>query len=112
MILEIRTYRLKPGTRDEFVRLMREVAVPLLTEAGIDTVRCGRSLVDEDGSEEAYLMRAFPSLQALEAQETAFYGGEAWRRGPREAILACIESYHSITIEAPAAAVDALRALG
>jgi hypothetical protein len=27
MILEIRTYRLKPGTRGEFVRVMRDEAV-------------------------------------------------------------------------------------
>jgi len=109
MILEIRTYRLRPGTRDEFVRLMRNVAVPLLTDAGIDTVRCGPSLVDEDGNEEAYLIRAFTDLQAHEAQETAFYGSDAWRSGPRDAIIGCIESYHSITIEATATAIDALR---
>jgi hypothetical protein len=112
MIIEIRTYRLKPGTRDSFVKLMREVAVPMLADAGIDTVRCGPSLVDEDGHEEAYLMRAFASLDALEAQETAFYGSDAWRSGPRDAILACIESYHSIAIEATAAALDALRIPG
>lgn len=110
MILEIRTYRLKPGTREEFVRLMREVSVPMLTAAGIDTVRYGQSIVDEDGNEEAYLMRAFPSLQAHEAQEEAFYGSDEWRRGPREAILACIDSYHSIVIETTGRAIDALRA--
>jgi hypothetical protein len=109
MILEIRTYRLKRGTRDEFVRLMREAAVPLLAEAGVDTVRCGASLVDEDGNEEAYLMRAFPDLHAHEAQESAFYSSEAWRSGPRDAILACIESYHSVAIETTASAVDELR---
>jgi hypothetical protein len=109
MIVEIRTYRLRPGTRQEFVRLMRDVAVPMLTEAGIDTVRCGPSLVGEDANEEAYLIRAFPSLEAHEAQETAFYGSGAWRDGPREAILACIDSYHSVVIETTGAAVAALR---
>jgi len=109
VILEIRTYRLKPGTRDSFVKLMREVALPLLKTAGIDTVRCGPSLVDEDGNEEAYLMRAFPTLEVLDAQETAFYGSDPWRSGPRDAVLACIDSYHSIVIETTPAAIEALR---
>jgi len=33
VILEIRTYRLVPGMRDEFVRLMRDVSVPIVLEA-------------------------------------------------------------------------------
>ena len=109
MIIEIRTYRLKAGTRDEFVRVMREEGVPLLTRHGIDVVAHGASLVDEDGHEEAYLIRAFPSTQARDTQEEAFYGGEEWRQGPREAIVSRIESYHTIVIEASEEAVRALR---
>lgn len=108
MILEIRTYRLKPGTAEEFVRLMREESLPLLAKAGIRVVAAGRSLVTEDGHDEAYLIRAFPSLAEREGQEAAFYGGSAWRDGPREAVLACIESYHTIVLEVAADAVDAL----
>jgi hypothetical protein len=108
MILEIRTYRLKPGTRAEFVRVMRTDAVPLLEKHGIAVVDCGASAVDEDGHEEAYLIRAFPSLAAREDQEDDFYGGEEWREGPREAIVSRIESYHTIVIEADEAAAEAL----
>ena len=109
MLLEIRTYRLKPGTREEFVRLMREDAVPLLSRAGIDVVTCGGSLVNEDGHEEAYLIRAFGSLTEHHEQEKAFYASDAWRHGPREAIVSRIDSYHSIVLEISPAAVDALR---
>ena len=109
MILEIRTYRLKPGTRDAFVALMRGEAVPLLVRRGITVVDCGPSLVDEDGSEEAYLVRAFPSLEARREQEEAFYGSDEWRQGPRETVLAPIESFHTIVMEVSQEAVDALR---
>ncbi|MFI7104762.1 hypothetical protein ACIBK9_00485 [Nonomuraea sp. NPDC050227] len=51
MILEIRTYRLKPGTRADFLQIMHEEALPLLAKAGIDVVSSGASLVDEDGHE-------------------------------------------------------------
>ncbi|GAB3275583.1 hypothetical protein GCM10027589_00850 [Actinocorallia lasiicapitis] len=99
MIMEIRTYRLLPGTREEFVRVMREESVPLLERHGINVVACGASLIDEDGHEEAYLIRAFSSLEMHREQEEAFYGSEEWRRGPREAIVSRIESMHSIVIE-------------
>lgn len=109
MILEIRTYRLRPGTVDEFVRLMREEAAPLLARFGIRVVAAGASLVREDGHEEAYLIRAFPSLTVRDEQEAAFYGSEAWRDGPRAAILSCIESYHTVVLETADQSVEVLR---
>jgi NIPSNAP len=109
MFLEIRTYRLRPGTREGFVKVMREEALPLLAKAGIDVVACGPSLVDEDGNEEAFLMRAFPTLEAHASQEEVFYSSDAWRSGPREAIISCIESYHSVVVSVPERAVAALR---
>lgn len=109
MILEIRTYRMKPGTGDEFVRVMREESVPLLEEAGIRVVDYGASLVAEDGNEDAYLIRAFASLEAHREQEEKFYGSDAWRLGPREAIVSRIDSYHTIVLEASEQIVQALQ---
>ncbi|SNS83111.1 NIPSNAP protein [Streptosporangium subroseum] len=100
VILEVRTYRLKPGTGEEFVRVMREESVPLLEESGIRVVDYGTSLVAEDGHEEAYLIRAFTSLETHREQEDRFYGSDAWRLGPREAIVSRIDSYHTIVFEA------------
>ncbi|NUT21492.1 MAG: NIPSNAP family protein [Hamadaea sp.] len=104
-VLEIRTYRLKPGTRDEFVRVMREDSMPLLAAAGIRVLDSGPSLVDEDGFEEAYLVRVFDSIEHRDAQEEAFYGSAAWREGPREAIVSRIETYHTIVVDVPEAVV-------
>jgi len=109
VIVEIRTYRLKPGTIDEFVRVMRSEAAPLLAAAGIDVVDCGPSLAREDGFEEAYLIRSFASLASRDALESAFYGSAAWHDGPRAAVLAPIEQYHTIVLDLPEAAVAALR---
>ena len=109
MIVEIRTYRLRPGTRDAFVRVMRTEALPLLAAFGIEVLDAGPSLADEDGEETAYLIRTFGSLAEREEQETRFYGSEEWRDGPRERILAPIETYHTVVLDLPAAAVEALR---
>jgi NIPSNAP protein len=99
MILEIRTYRLRPGTRDDFVRVMLTSALPLLAPFGIAVVDAGPSLVDEDGAEEAYLIRIFQDLEDRDRKETAFYGSAVWRDGPREAIVSRIENSHTIVTE-------------
>lgn len=105
VILEIRTYLLRSSTGEEFVRLMREEALPLLAQQGITVVDAGGSLVREDGAEQAYLVRAFRSLADRAAQERAFYSSEEWCAGPREAILGRIESYHTVVLEVPEAVV-------
>jgi NIPSNAP protein len=101
MILEIRTYRLRPGTTESFVAAMAQ-AVVLLAEFGIDVVAYGASLVREDGHEEAYLIRSFESVEAHEAQEDRFYSSAQWRDGPRAAVVSCIESYHSVVLDTSA----------
>jgi hypothetical protein len=103
MILEIRTYRLKPGTRDDFVAAMA-AAQPLLARYGIEVVDFGASLVAEDGHEEAYLIRRFASLEDRAEKEDAFYGSADWRNGPRADVVAPIESYHTIVLPASALA--------
>lgn len=107
-IIEIRTYRLVPGTRDDFLRVMREVALPLLGAHGISVVRFGPSLVDEEGHEEAYLVRRFASVEERAALEDAFYGSDAWHKGPREDVVSRIETYHTIVIDVPDEVADLL----
>jgi hypothetical protein len=99
MFLEIRTYRLRPGTRDAFLGAM-EVAQPLLRRYGIEVVDFGPSLVDEEGHEEAYLIRRFASLEERAAKEDAFYGSADWRDGPRAAVVEPIVDYHTIVLPA------------
>lgn len=98
MVIEVRTYRLLPGTRDDFVRTMEQV-LPLLAEFGIEVVSHGASLVDEDGHECAYLVRRFPSLDERERLEDAFYSSDAWRLGPREAIVSRIADCHTVVLD-------------
>ncbi|MBA2740687.1 MAG: NIPSNAP family protein [Actinobacteria bacterium] len=113
MILEFRTYRLRPGATDEFVRLMSGESAELLKRHGIRVVASGVSLVPEsEGLEEAYLIRAFASLEERDRQEMSFYSSTDWVDGPRKAVLECIESYHTIVLEVPDEAVRALERSG
>jgi hypothetical protein len=95
-LLEIRSYNLKPGTRDQFHQLMIEQSLPLLKRWQINVVACGPSLHDEDSY---YLMRSYASLEELNQSEDAFYGSQEWRQGPRKAVLALIDNYTTIVID-------------
>lgn len=94
-ILEIRSYKLKPDTGDEFHRLFLEQAFPMLKRWNVDVVNYGPSLHDPDSY---YLIRRYDSLAQREESENAFYGSDEWRQGPREAILALIETYTEIVL--------------
>jgi hypothetical protein len=94
--VEIRSYNLKPGTRDEFHRLVVEQSMPMLKRWNMDVVAYGPSLHDENSY---YLMRRFDSLAHHKQSEDAFYGSDEWKQGPREAIIALIENYTEFVLE-------------
>jgi hypothetical protein len=104
--VEIRSYNLKPGTRDEFHRLFIEEAFPLLQRWNVYVVAYGPSLHDENSY---YLMRRYESLNHREQSEDSFYGSDEWRKGPREAIVALIENYTEIVLELDDVTVQGLR---
>ena len=105
-IVEIRTYKLHPGAGPEYERLFRDVATPMLARRGIDVVAFGHSAGDPEGF---YLIRAFDDLDHRTRSEEDFYGSAEWRTGPREAILALIDSYADLVIELDEPTIDGLR---
>lgn len=105
-LVEIRSYNLKPGTRDHFHQLFLRDALPMLKRWKVDVVGYGPSLHDNDSY---YLMRAFASVEERQRSEDAFYGSEEWIKGPREAILADIDSYTTIVIHLDSATLRGLR---
>jgi hypothetical protein len=106
LLVEIRSYNLKPGTRAEFDHQVRET-LPLLAKWKVDVVAYGPSAHDDNSY---YLIRAFANLDARQRSEDAFYGSADWREGPRERVLALIESYTTVVLTLDAATVDGLRA--
>ncbi|MEX2029513.1 MAG: hypothetical protein WD906_00865 [Anaerolineales bacterium] len=105
-LIEIRSYKLLPGTSAEFDRLVAEQSVPMLRPRNVDGVAYGPSAGGEDMY---YLIRADSSLEALEASEDDVYGSGEWRQGPWEAILERIDTYSSIVLEVSEAPVQGLR---
>ena len=105
-VVEIRSYNLKPGTRDRFHQLFLREALPMLRRWKVDVVAYGPSLHDSDSY---YLMRAYSSVEERQRSEDAFYGSDEWKKGPREAILAGIDSYATTVIRVDDATLRGLR---
>jgi hypothetical protein len=105
-VVEIRSYNLKPGTREQFHQLFLREALPMLQRWKVDVVSYGPSLHDTNSY---FLMRSFSSVDDRQKSEDAFYGSDEWRKGPREAILAAIESYTTVVIHLDETTIRGLR---
>ena len=105
-LLEVRTYRLKPGAGPALHEAFIRDGVPLVRESGMDVVAFGFSIGDPDGY---YLMRAFASPEDRKATEDAFYSSDAWRKGPRQSIIEHIASYQDTLLWLSTEAVENLR---
>ena len=105
-IIEIRTYALKAGTSEQFYQLMLEQSVPALVAAGTDVVAARPSL----HSPHAYLLiRSYSSQVQRSRSQEQFYCSAAWTNGPRDSIMACLDSYTTVVVEANQSTIDGLR---
>jgi hypothetical protein len=86
--------------------LVAQQSVPLQRAAGIDVVAYGPSLHDADSY---FLIRAFDSMEHLQRSQDSFYASPAWRQGPRESIVALIESDANAVLRVSAQAIESLR---
>lgn len=105
-LVEIRSYKLKAGATAAFQHAFASAAVPLLREWGTDVVAFGPSPHEADAY---FLIRSYASLDDLRTRQDAFYGSDAWRKGPRESILSLIESYLNTVLWLSPASIEDLR---
>jgi quinol monooxygenase YgiN len=105
-LVEIRTYKLKPGSAQRFVSAFQD-ALPLVRESGMDVVAFGRS---DHEHESFYLIRAYSDRAELEEQQDAFYSSDPWRSGPRDPLIACLDDYLNTLVWLSEQSVEDLRA--
>jgi len=105
-LVEIRSYKVKPGASEEFHAAVKGSAVPMLLRWGTQVVAFGSSAHEADTY---FLIRAYDDLADLNAQQNVFYGSEEWRNGPREEIVSRIESYLSTVLWLSPESIDDLR---
>ena len=96
MIVEVRSYRIKPGKRAEFIELFETRAVPALREYGMKIVG---PMLDVENPNKFVFLRSFPSLEERERMKDAFYGGDLWKNELEAIAMPMLDSYDVILCE-------------
>lgn len=97
MIVEVRSYRIKPGKRDEFIKFFETKSVPALREYGMKIVG---PLLDVENPNKFVFLRSFPSLEDRERMKDAFYSSDIWTNELEGYAMPLLESYDVILCEA------------
>jgi hypothetical protein len=90
MIIEMRTYKTKPGKRSQFLEIFRSKSISAHTEIGMKIL--GPFLSVEDPNT-FFFMRGFPDLLSREPMKAKFYEGELWKSELENVLLAMLENY-------------------
>ncbi|HLM99727.1 MAG TPA: NIPSNAP family protein [Bryobacteraceae bacterium] len=96
MIIEMRTYKTKPGMRAQFLEIFRSKSIPAHAEIGMKIL--GPFLSVED-SDTFFFMRGFPDLASREPLKARFYEGELWKNELEKVLMPMLEKYDVVLVE-------------
>ncbi|HEX2271832.1 MAG TPA: NIPSNAP family protein [Pyrinomonadaceae bacterium] len=99
MIVEVRSYRIKPGHRAEFIELFETRAIPALRSHGMLIIG---PLLDLENPNKFVFLRSFPSLEERERMKDDFYGGDLWKNELEALAMPLLDSYDVILCETSA----------
>ena len=103
MIVEMRTYKTKPGTRAKLLEALRTNCFAELKRIGVKVAGPYASSEDEVT---IFWMRGFPDDKARSAMSSKFYGGEVWTRELADVFMPNLETYDVVAVEMPENAVQ------
>jgi hypothetical protein len=98
MIIEMRTYKTKPGKRTEFIEIFRIKSIPAHSEIGMKIIGPFLSIEDADTF---FFMRGFPDLPSREPMKAKFYEGELWKRELENILMPMLEKYDVVLVDDP-----------
>lgn len=98
MIIEMRTYKTKPGKRSRFLEMFGPKSIPAHTEIGIKILGPFLSVEDPDTF---FFMRGFPDLASREPMKAKFYEGELWKRELENVLMPMVEEYEAVVVDDP-----------
>lgn len=94
----MRTYKLKPGKRAEFLQIFRTRSIPAHAEIGMKILGPFLSIEDPDVF---FFMRGFPDLASREPMKAKFYEGDVWKRELEQMLMPMIEHYDVVLVDDP-----------
>jgi hypothetical protein len=98
MIIEMRTYRTKPGKRSQFLAIFRSKSIPAHAEIGMKILGPFLSIEDPDTF---FFMRSFPDLDSREPMKAKFYEGALWKRELENVLMPMLEKYDVVLVDDP-----------
>lgn len=96
MIIEMRTYKTRPGCRARFLEIFRSKSVPAHAEIGMKILGPFLSAEDPDTF---FFMRGFPDLASREPMKAKFYEGELWKHELENVLMPMLEKYEALLVE-------------
>ncbi len=96
MIIEMRTYKIKPEKRSEFLEIFRSKSIPAHAEIGMKILGPFLSVEDPDTF---FFMRGFPDLASRGPMKAKFYEGEQWKRELENVMMPMLEKYDVVLVE-------------
>jgi hypothetical protein len=98
MMIEMRTYKTKPGKRADFLEIFRTKSVPAHEEIGMKILGPFLSVEDPDVF---FFMRGFPDLASREPMKTKFYEGGLWKGELESVLMPMLEKYEVVLVDDP-----------
>lgn len=96
MIVEVRSYRIKPGRREEFLEFFETRSIPALRSHGMQVMG---PLIDLENPNKFVWLRSFPSLEERDRMRDEFYNGDLWKNELEAIAMPMLESYDVILCE-------------
>jgi hypothetical protein len=98
MIIEMRSYKTRPGKRQEFLEIFRSKSLPAHAALGM---RILGPFLSVDDPETFFWMRGFPDSASRDLMKAAFYEGELWKDELENALLPILEKYEIVLVDDP-----------
>src|SRR6266699_4371144 len=97
MIIEMRTYKIRPGKRTEFLEVLESKSVPEHQKIGMKILGPFLSIEDADTF---FWMRAFPDLKSREKMRDQFYEGKLFKEDLEQNLVPILDKYDVIIVYA------------
>ncbi len=98
MIIEMRTYKTKPGMRSRFIEIFLSKAVPAHDEIGMKILGPFLAIDDPDT---LFFMRGFPDMASRDPMKARFYEGDLWKQELEKVVMPMLENFEVTLVDDP-----------
>ncbi len=90
MIIEVRTYRIIPGKRDEFIQYFETKAIPAMLAFGIGVIG---PFLDLENENKFTWLRTYASLDERAEKRREFYESAKWKNELEPIAMPLVDAY-------------------